>query len=107
MALVEDRPWHMEHGIDALIEFPLSGDHTNGEEWAYAGWDVNATVSDIRGRRVYPVTVDFFPVTTGDTITGTTIRLLFPEALVNTLKVGRQYRYDCLMVAPGNVVPDD
>jgi hypothetical protein len=35
------------------------------------------------------------------------VKLILPEATVNTLRLGKRYRYDCLMVAPGNVVADD
>lgn len=38
---------------------------------------------------------------------GGVVRLILPEATVNTLRVGRDYRYDCLMVAPGSTAADD
>jgi hypothetical protein len=100
VAWVENETWAMEQGIDALLELRLFEDAAATEPWPFEGWDVNATVSDARGRAVYPVTVDADQV-------GGVVRLIFPEALVNSLRVGRPYRYDCLMVAPGNVVADD
>lgn len=100
MAWVENETWAMEQGIDALLELQLFEDSAGTEPWSFAGWDVNATVSDIKGRTIYPVTVN------ATAATGV-VRLIFPEALVNELRVGKPYRYDCLMVAPGNVVADD
>lgn len=90
----------MEQGRDALLELHLFSNAAGTVAWPFVGWDVNATVSDERGRTVYPVTVD------ANAATGV-VRLILPEATVNTLRVGKPYRYDCLMVAPGNVVADD
>jgi hypothetical protein len=100
VAWVEGETWAMEQGIDALLTLELYEDAAATDPWPFAGWDVNATVSDLKGRAVFPVTVDA-NATTG------VVRLIFPEALVNTLRVGKPYRYDCLMVAPGNVAADD
>jgi hypothetical protein len=90
----------MEQGIDALLELQLFSDPAGTEAWPFTGWDVNATVSDPKGRQVFPVTVDADP-------SGGVVKLILPEATVNTLRVGRPYRYDCLMVAPGDTVADD
>lgn len=100
MAWIEDETWAMEQGIDALIEFRIWEDTAKTEPWDFTGWDVNATVSDERARQVWPVTVDADPA-------GGVVRLIFPKALVNGLRVGRVYRYDCLMVAPGVESADD
>lgn len=100
MAWVEGETWAMEQGIDALLELRLFTDAAGTVAWPFVGWDVNATVSDEKGRAVVPVTVD------ANASTGV-VRLILPEATVNTLRVGKPYRYDCLMVAPGNVVADD
>jgi len=100
VAWVDGEPWAMEQGRDALLEFHLFADSAGTVAWPFPGWDVNATVSDQRGRRIYPVTVDVNPL-------AGTVRLILPEALVNSLRVGRPYRYDCLMVAPGNIAADD
>lgn len=88
----------MEQGVDALKVFELFSDTAQTTPWAFTGWDVNATVSDDRGRTVYPVTVE-----TGPGL----VRLILPEAVVNTLRVGGAYRYDCLMVPPGVTPADD
>lgn len=100
MAWVEGETWEMEQGIDALLELRLFSNSAGTTAWPFTGWDVNATVSDEKGRTVYPVTVDASP-------SAGIVRLVFPEALVNGLRVGKAYRYDCLMVAPGSVVADD
>lgn len=98
MAWIEDETWAMEQGVDALKTFELVD--TSGNPWTFVGWDVNASVSDARGRTVYPVTVTADP-------SGGTVKLVLPEATVNTLTVGGTYRYDCLMVPPGATVADD
>ena len=98
MAWVEDQTWAMEQGIDALITFQLKD--ASGNAWPFTGWDVNATVSDERGRTIYPVTVDA-------DASGGEVRLILPEATVNELKVGGAYRFDCLMVPPGATAADD
>lgn len=100
MAWVEDETWEMEQGLDASLEFELFSDDAQTTAWPFTGWDVNATVSDAKGRVVYPVTVNATP-STGK------IKLIFPEANVNALKTSRAYRWDCLMVAPGNNPADD
>lgn len=98
MAWIDAEPWDMEQGVDALKIFELVD--SSGDPWPFDGWDVNATVSDEKGRTIYDVTVETEPA---DGV----VRLVFPEALVNGLKVGATYRYDCLMVPPGDVVADD
>lgn len=98
MAWIEDETWAMEQGRDALKEFELVD--ASGNAWPFTGWDVNATISDARGRSVVAVTVETTP-NLGK------VRLLLPEATVNGLKVGGEYRYDCLMVPPGVTVADD
>lgn len=98
MAWIEDETWAMEQGIDALKTFELVD--PSGNPWTFAGWDVNATVSDARGRTIYPVTVNADP-------SGGSVELILPEATVNELRVGGEYRYDCLMVPPGQAPADD
>lgn len=100
MAWVSGRTWEMEQGIDALLEFRMYADSARTEPWSFAGWDVNATVSDERGRTIYQVTIDADPAEG-------VVRLILPEAIVNSLRVGKAYRYDCLMVAPGTEAADD
>jgi hypothetical protein len=100
MAWVEGHVWEMEQGIDALLELRLFSDTAGTVAWPFTGWDVNATVSDAKGRKLYTVTPDLNPA-------GGVVRLILPEAIVNTLRTTKIYRYDCLMVAPGHVVADD
>lgn len=100
MAWVEGETWAAEQGVDALKVFELFSDTAQTQPWDFTGWDVNATVSDAKGRNVYPATVDAEPA---DGL----VRLILPEAVVNTLKVGGEYRYDCLMVPPGAEPADD
>lgn len=100
MAWIEGRTWEMEQGCDALIEFRMFSDSGRTQAWPFTGWDVNATVSDTKGRNVYPVTPDLDPA-------GGIVRLILPEAIVNGLRTTKTYRYDCLMVAPGNEDADD
>lgn len=94
MAWVENETWAAEQGKDALKVFELFDDAAQTTPWVFTGWDVNATVSDDKGRTVYQVTVET------DANLGR-VQLILPEAIVNTLKVGGAYRYDCLMVPPG------
>lgn len=100
MAWVTGHTWEMEQGIDALLTLELYEDTAATEPWIFPGWDITATISDEKGRTVWPVTVDA-------AAEAGVVRLVFPEAAVNALKVGRTYRYDCLMVAPGTAVADD
>jgi ligand-binding SRPBCC domain-containing protein len=100
MAWVEGESWEMEQGLDALKLFELFSDTAQTIPWSFVGWDVNATVSDEKGRTTYAVTVQTTPAQ-GQ------VKLILPEAIVNTLKVGGSYRYDCLMVPPGTTQADD
>lgn len=100
MAWVEGEIWAMEQGIDALLEFELYSDTAATTEWDFTGWDVNATISNESGKKVYPVTVETVP-------SEGKVRLIFIESQVNALSVFQKYRYDCIMVAPGNSLADD
>lgn len=100
MAWVESETWEMEQGRDALLTLELYSNSAGTTPWPFTGFDVNATVSDEKGRTVYPVTVDASPATG-------LVRLILPEATVNALRVGKAYRYDALLVAPGAVAADD
>lgn len=100
MAWVEGETWEMEQGRDALLTLELYSDSAGTTPWPFTGFDINATVSDEKGRNVYLVTVD------SNAATGE-VRLILPEATVNSLRVGKAYRYDCLLVAPGAVAADD
>jgi hypothetical protein len=100
MAWVEGKTWELEQGRDNPLSFRLWADTAKTTPWVFTGYDVNATISDITGRHVYPVTVE------ADAALGT-VRLIALEATVALLRPGRAYRYDCLMVAPGGLLADD
>lgn len=100
MAWVEGETWELEQGIDGLKIFELFSDAAQTTPWQFVGFDVNATISDEKGRGVVAVTVDAQP-TLGR------VRLILPEAQVNELKVGGAYRYDVLLVPPGTATADD
>jgi hypothetical protein len=100
MAWVEDEPWEMEQGKDAALSFELYSDDEGTQEWPFLGWDVNASVSDPKARTIYPVTTVTSP-------NDGKITLIFPEDLVNNLSTTKAYRYDALLIAPGNVDADD
>ena len=100
MAWIEGETWEAEQGIDALKVFELFSDTAQTIPWQFVGWDVNATISDEKGRNIQAITVDAQP-------TAGRVRLIAPEALVNGLKVGGAYRYDCLLVPPGSTTADD
>lgn len=100
MAWVTGRTWELEQGRDNPLSFKLWADIAKTQPWVFTGYDINATISDMSGRNVYPVTVE------ADAALGT-VRLIALEATVALLKPSRAYRYDCLMVAPGGVLADD
>jgi hypothetical protein len=100
MAWVEGETWEMEQGVDALKIFELYSDAGQTTPWSFTGWDVNASISDEKGRLVYPATVETTPASG-------IVRLILSEATVNSLKVGRPYRYDALLIPPGLATADD
>lgn len=100
MAWVEGETWELEQGIDGLLSFELYSNDAATTPWLFTGYDVNATISDVRGRTIWPLTV------AADPSTGK-VDLIAPEATVAQLRVGRPYRYDCIMVAPGGTAADD
>ena len=92
--------WQMEQGIDALLPLRFWQDTAETQPWPFIDWDVNATVSDTRGRNVWPVTIRATPL-------NGVLDLIFPEDSVNALKAGRTYRFDCGGWPPGAVEGDD
>ncbi len=100
MAWVENEPWEVEQGIDALKVFQLFEDIQQTIPWQFIGWDVNATISNLNGSNSQAITTQTTP-NLGK------VSLIIPEAVVNTLRAGGSYRYDCLLVAPGSLVADD
>lgn len=100
MAWVEDEPWEMEQGLDASKIFELFEDDEQTQPWQFVGWDINASIIDQKGRKVFDVTVNAYP------LNGRVI-LILPEASVNSLKTDYPYSYDCLMIPPGSNQADD
>lgn len=100
MAWVEGRTWQLEQGRDNDRSYKLWGDAAKTTPWQFVGYDINATISDARGRKVYPLTVE------SDATAGT-VRIIALESTVALLTPGKSYRFDCLMVAPGGLTADD
>jgi hypothetical protein len=97
MAWDEGEAITWEQGLDGAVLIELF----NGQQaWPFPGWDVNAVLSDEKGRAVYSLT------TIVDTIAGT-IRVIAPEAIINSLKVSKAWFLNVLMIAPGNIQADD
>jgi hypothetical protein len=87
-----------EQGLDASLLIEMFGNTGMTTPWPFPGWDVNSVLSD--GRTIHTLT------TIVDAIAGT-IRVIAPEALVNSLKPTKTWHLNVLMVAPGNVQADD
>lgn len=100
MAWIKNLLWEMEQGKDAELIFQLCSDEEGSEPWTFVGWDVNSTIRDSTGETVFDVTVESKPAE-GE------IRLILPEAMVNTLRPSKPYVHECLMVAPGSMPADD
>lgn len=94
------KTWEMEQGKDALLPLRFWANSAKTVPWPFIGWDINATVSDTKGRTIYPVTIRSEPE-------NGLLDLIFPESLVNALKAGRTYRYDCGGWPPGSTAGDD
>lgn len=100
MAWIEEEPWLIEQGVDALKVFELYSNPEQTIPWTFVGWDVNGTISDDKGRSVRSIEIETNP-------SGGIVRLILPEAIANTLKPGIRYRYDVLMIPPGTTLADD
>jgi hypothetical protein len=100
MAWVENHLWEMEQGIDAELILQLFSDEAGTNPWPFLDWDVKSTIRDTTADTVFDVTVVADPIQAE-------IKLILPEAIVNSLKPSKQYIYECLLVAPGSVPADD
>lgn len=100
MAWVEGEPLKWEQGLDALVIFELFANTQLTEAWPFPSWDVNAVLSDEKQRNKYNLTV----VT--DAIAGI-VRVIAPEAIINSLRTTKNYVLSVIMVAPGNSLADD
>ena len=97
MAWVEGATVTLEQGLDGLVTFELFEDT---QPWPFPSWDVNAVLADEKQRTSYLLT------TVVDEIDGI-VRVIIPEAVVNSLKTTKAWFLNVLMVAPGNVDADD
>jgi hypothetical protein len=100
MAWVEGETVMLEQGLDGLVTFELFEDGAMTQPWPFPSWDVNAVLSDEKQRTSYALT------TVVDAIDGI-VKVIIPEAVVNSLKTTTAWFLDVLMAAPGNVEADD
>lgn len=100
MAWVEGEAVKIEQGLDGMITFELFGNTALTQSWPFPSWDVNAVISDEKQRTSYTLT------TVVDALNGI-VKVIIPEAIVNTLKTTKTWFLNVLMVAPGNTQADD
>ena len=100
MAWVEGQTVTLEQGLDGVVTFELFANTALTQPWPFPSWDVNAVLSDEKGRTSYAAT------TIADALNGI-VKVIIPEAIVNSLKVTKPWFLNVLMVAPGNAQADD
>lgn len=100
MAWDEGDPIVWEQGLDGSVLIEMFSNSAATTPWAFPSWDVNAVLSDEKQRTTYSLT------TIVDAIAGT-IRVVAPEAIINSLKTTKTWFLNVLMIAPGNVQADD
>jgi hypothetical protein len=100
MAWVEGEAVKLEQGLDGLVTFELFANTALTQPWPFPSWDVNAVLSDEKQRTSYTLT------TIVDALNGN-IKVIIPEAIVNSLKTTKTWFLNVLMVAPGNTQADD
>jgi len=100
MAWVEGETVTLEQGLDGLVTFELFSNSAMTAPWPFPSWDVNAVLSDEKQRINYTLT------TIVDTLNGI-VKVIIPEAIVNSLKTTKTWFLSVLMVAPGNTQADD
>jgi hypothetical protein len=101
VAWVENKTWELEQGIDGRLELKLWADTAKTTPWSFTGWTLYGFVSDSKRSEIYALDLSGSNATTGSIVA------ILPEATVNSLKVGREWFYDLLAVAPGSVLADD
>jgi hypothetical protein len=101
MAWVEGKTWELEQGIDGRLELKLWANTAKTNPWVFTGWTIYGFVSDAKRSEIYPLNLD-----ESDPATGSLVAIL-PEATVNGLKVGKDWFYDLLGIAPGSEPADD
>jgi hypothetical protein len=100
MAWVEGEAVKLEQGLDGLVTFELFANTGLTQPWPFPSWDVNAVLSDEKQRTSYTLT------TIVDALNGI-IKVIIPEAIVNSLKTTKTWFLNVLMVAPGSTQADD
>lgn len=101
MAWVEGKTWEMEQGIDARLEMKLWANTAKTTPWAFTGWTLYGFVSDAKRSEIHALDLSESNAATG------VIVAVLPEATVNSLKVGKEWVYNILAVAPGIEAADD
>ncbi len=101
MAWVEGKTWEMEQGVDARLELKLWANTAKTTPFIFTGWTIYGFVSDTKRSLIYQL-----DLSESDSAAGSLVAIL-PEATVNSLKVGKEWVYNILAVAPGNEPADD
>jgi hypothetical protein len=101
MAWVEGKTWEMEQGVDARLELKLWANTAKTTPFIFTGWTIYGFVSDTKRSLIYPL-----DLSESDSAAGSLVAIL-PEATVNSLKVGKEWVYNILAVAPGSEPADD
>jgi hypothetical protein len=101
VAWVEGKTWELEQGIDARLELKLWANTAKTTPWPFTGWILYGFVSDVKRSEVYSLDLSGSNAATGSIVA------ILPEATVNGLKVGKEWVYNILAVAPGSQPADD
>jgi hypothetical protein len=91
----------MEQGVDARLELKLWANTAKTTPFIFTGWTIYGFVSDTKRSLIYPL-----DLSESDSAAGSLVAIL-PEATVNSLKVGKEWVYNILAVAPGSEPADD
>lgn len=91
----------LEQGIDARLELKLWLNAARTTPWTFTGWTLYGFVSDTKRSEVHPLDLGG-----SDAATGSIVAIL-PESTVNGLKIGKDWVYNILAVAPGSQPADD
>lgn len=101
MAWVEGKTWELEQGVDGRLELKLWADSAKTTPWAFTNWTLYGFVSDAKRSEIYALDLSESSATLGSIVA------ILPEATVNSLKVGKEWFYNLLAVAPGSEPADD
>lgn len=101
MAWLEGRTMVLEQGKDARLDLKLWGNTARTQPFVFTNWTLYGFVSDAKRNEIYELDLSESDPTTGSLVA------ILPEATVNVLKVGKQWVYNILGVAPGTEPADD